>query len=148
MSRCVGHGDASFSINAPRGPASKSNDKHTLALPASGGASGSSLEQTGLALTPRRSRASRDVLRPEFGLLPTCKCSADQPGEQREREGQRGPSRAPESFLTASWGEPGWRQSACGCILVDTNPEPPSPHASPAFLFNSLFLKSSFPLSL
>lgn len=29
MSRCVGHGDASFSINAPRGPASKSNDRHT-----------------------------------------------------------------------------------------------------------------------
>lgn len=101
MSRCVGHRDAGFSINAPRGPASKSNDKHThthlhsciwgcLRLIAGADWTGPH---------SHRSRASRDVLRPEFGLLPTCKCSADRPGEQSEREGQRGPSRAQRASL-------------------------------------------------
>lgn len=36
------------------------------------------------------------------------------------------------------------RQAACACILVDINPEPPSP-TSPVFLLNSFFLISYFP---
>lgn len=151
MSRCAGHGDAGFAINAPRGPASKSNDKHThtcahciwgcLWLSAGADWTGPHSPQV-----PRQQRCAQARVWPACHLI----CSADQTGEQRKATGQQ--ARAPESFLNTSWGEPGWglalgsQQSACACILVGTNPEPPSPHISPAF--NSLFLNSSFPLSL
>ena len=154
MSRCVGDGDAGFSINAPQGPASKPSDKHThthapciwgcLWLIAGADWTGPHSPQV-----LRQQRCAQARVWPASHLI----CSADQPGEQRKATGQR--ARAPESFLNNSWGEPGWGLGAgfeavsmylrLGGHKPGTPFSPRQPCISiqfpfPEFLFSSLYL--------
>lgn len=145
MSRCVVPGGRQLQYNART--SLKSNDQtHALAL-ASSVPPAHPLEQTGLALTPRGPARPARRARSQVWPASHCKRSADQPGEQRGREGQRGPSRAPGASLhTPGVSQAGGSQHVPASWWTQT-PEP-SPITSPAFLFNSLFLNSSFSPSL